>query len=557
MKRPVIVVALLSTLTLVTSNSALASGPPTRVSHGDPFASCLGGGNSDPRTMNFQSAEVEPWIASNPANSNNLIGSWQQDRWSDGGAKGQVASWSFDGGKTWGQTPQPFTTCAQPFYKTPVLQYQRASDPWVSIGPDGTAYAVSLIFDGDSIRNGLGAAVSLDGGKTWIRQKDIDPLVARADTLDPSDDKESVTADPLHPGWAYAVWDHFVDVFVCPSGPSRAAVRSGHDNVHRNTRAATTSATPCGFSAPTYLSRTTNFGRTWSKPKLIVPTAVDEQTIDNQILVNHQTGTLYDFYNYINAAGEDNIEMVFSTNRGATWSPRQHVQRLATNAETNLQCLCGVTYPGDESKPLRTGDTVPSFAIDPNTGQLYVVWQDGRANPVSGAKNDMLFASTSTRGGLPGTWSHPIRVNPGNDRAAFTAAINVNGSGQVGIAYYDLTPPLTSPDILLTDTWLVTTDGPGLAFGPRKLIGGPYNMLAAPFALGFFVGDYMGLAAPIGNQGGDGATAQKVGQADESGFTPLFVMTNCRDNSCRAVGTPDGTPAGPDSTDAFTRAPSG
>ena len=550
MKRRVILCALLSTLALVTSNSVLAAGPaPIRVSNGDPFAACLGGGNIF-GAVNYQSAEVEPWIASNPANTNNLIGTWQQDRWSDGGAKGQVASWTFDGGKTWGQTPQPFTTCAQPFYSTQVLQYQRTSDPWVSFGPDGTAYAVSLPFDGDFIRNGLGAAVSQDGGRTWIRQKDIDPLVARADTLNPTDDKQSVTADPLHAGWAYAVWEQFHDVFVC-STPARAAVRSGHDNVHRNARAATSSGTPCAFTAPTYFSRTTNFGRTWSDPKPIVPTGVFEQTLDNQILVNRQTGTLYDFYNFINAKGEDNIEMSFSKNRGATWSSPQFVQRLFTNAETN-SCLCGVTYPGDQSKPLRTGDTVPSFAIDPSSGQLYAVWQDRRANPDASSTNDMLFASTSTQGGLPGTWSTPIRVNPGNDKAAFTAAINVNSSGQVGVTYYDFTPALTSPDILLTDTWFAITDGPGLAFGQRKLIGGPYNMEAAPVARGFFVGDYMGLASAVAGDQGGGQAGQNGGQGDSAGFTPLFVMTNCADSSCTAQGTPDGSVKGPDSTDSFT-----
>jgi hypothetical protein len=80
-----------------------------------------------------------------------------------------------------------------------VLQYERTSDPWVSIGPDGTAYAVSLPFDADFIRNGLGAAVSHDGGRTWVHQRDIDPLVASADTFNPADDKESVTADPSAP----------------------------------------------------------------------------------------------------------------------------------------------------------------------------------------------------------------------------------------------------------------------------------------------------------------------------------------------------------------------
>lgn len=540
-------------LALLLSNSALAAGAaPTKVSHGDPFANCRLGAN-DFGSVNYRSAEVEPWIADNPANTNNLIGTWQQDRWSDGGAKGQVASWSFDGGKTWGQTPQPFTTCAQPFYETPVLRYERTSDPWVSFGPDGTAYAVSLPFDGDFIRGGLGAAVSRDGGRTWIRQQDIDPLIANPNTFNPSDDKQSVTADPLHPGWAYIVWEQFHDLFVCTAAPSRAAIRTGHDSARRSARAAVTTQKPCGSTAPTYFSRTTNFGRTWSKPRPIVPTGVNEQTIGNQIVVNRQTGTLYDFYDYINAKGENNIEMVFSTNRGATWSDRLHVQRLATNEETNA-CGCGVTDPRPPFNPLRTGDIIPSAAIDPNTGQLYVIWQDGRANPDPNATNDMLYASTSTGGGLTGTWSAPARVNPPNDLAAFTAAISVNSQSQVGVLYYDFTPPLTSPDILLTDTWFASTAGPGLDFGPRKLVGGPFNMTAAPVARGFFTGDYMGLAAKLGvgeNQSGE-QTGGNNSEGEGTGFVPLFVMTNCTDTSCAAVGTPDGTPAGPDSTDAFT-----
>src|SRR5207302_2703037 len=85
----------------------------------------------------------------------------------------QVAGWSFDGGRTWRQSPQPFTECAQPFFRTRVLQYQRTSDPWVSIGPDGTVYTISLPFDGDFIRNGMGVAVSHNGGRTWVGQQDI------------------------------------------------------------------------------------------------------------------------------------------------------------------------------------------------------------------------------------------------------------------------------------------------------------------------------------------------------------------------------------------------
>lgn len=145
----------------------------------------------------------------------------------------------------------------------------------------------------------------------------------------------------------------------------------------------------------------------------------------------------------------------------------------------------------------------------------------------------MLLASTSTNGGL--TWSTPVLVNPPTDKAAFTGTIAVDRKGRVGVTYYDFTPPLTTPDILLTDTWFTSTSGPGLDFGPRRLIGGPYNMEAAPIARGFFVGDYEGLAARIGREasGPSSSIGQDNGEGS-AGFVPLFVMTNCKDNSCRA-----------------------
>jgi hypothetical protein len=565
--------ALASIFMIVASSSALAADTNlVRVSSGDPFAGCVLGGNKF-GGVNYRSAEIEPWIADNPANTANVIGSWQQDRWNDGGAKGQVATWSFDAGRTWGQTPQPFTKCAQPFYGTRVLQYERTSDPWVSIGPDGTAYALSLPFDGDFIRSGMGAAVSHDGGRTWIHQQDLDPLTARSDTLNPTDDKESVTADPQRAGWAYAVWDQIQDIFPpCPTAQARAAVNRGRDSQRRAQAAAVAEPQLCPglpFTGPAFFSRTEDGGKTWEKPRLIVPTGVNEQTIGNEILVDRHSGVLYDFFNFINAAGENIIKMVFSQDQGTTWSGLQVVQRLFTTAEKRTTappplkpCFCGVVYPGDESKPLRTGDIIPSATIDPNTGQLYVVWQDGRPN---GFKNDMLLASTSTGGGRTGTWSKPTLVNPPNDKAAFTGSIAVDRKGRLGVTYYDFTPRLTSPDVLLTDTWFTATSGPGLDFGPRKLIGGPYNMEAAPVARGFFVGDYEGLAARVpaldrenedqAQNARRGTFIQDEGGDGMGGFVPLFVMTNCRDNSCRAMGTADGSPKGPDSTDAFTSVP--
>ena len=106
---------------------------PVQVSGASPFSGSCGleaaGGTV------FIDSEVEPYVAVNPANELNLIAVWQQDRWSNGGARGNVAGASFDGGTTWSIVPFPnVTDCTGG-------EFDRASDPWVSFGPDGRAYA--------------------------------------------------------------------------------------------------------------------------------------------------------------------------------------------------------------------------------------------------------------------------------------------------------------------------------------------------------------------------------------------------------------------------------
>src|SRR6266568_8189052 len=176
------------------STIVLVSGP-------SPYATCS---NDSQSGKNFVNAEVEPWVAENPANSSNIIGVWQQDRDSFGGAHGLVAGFSFNGGATWGETTLPFDACAPGG-----LPFERASDPWVSIGPDGRAYAVSISFNfvanGD---NSVAASTSSNGGKTWTSPALVD-LITGPDANRFFDDKESVTADPVTPGVAYVVWDRF------------------------------------------------------------------------------------------------------------------------------------------------------------------------------------------------------------------------------------------------------------------------------------------------------------------------------------------------------------
>jgi hypothetical protein len=378
--------------------------------------------------VSYLDTEVEPWVAKNPANADNLIGGIQQDRWSDGGAKGLIGAYSFDDGATWNDVALPFSKCATPYYgpapcpingvgsPTPcTMPYDRASDPWVDVGPDGRAYQVSISFNANDNNNAVGASVSTDGGVNWGLttevQHDID-----ADPTFPFNDKESVTADPTVPGTAYIVWDRLVLVSCGPAKPSLDAPSADARHWDAQTRGAETTEQPICFEGPTYFSRTVDGGHTWSTPQPIVTSAPDEQTIANQIVVDPRTGRLYDFYIYFPNVPPftPEIRMVFSDDKGLTWSPQQFVSTDET---------VGIHDPQNPDEFARTGDIIPEPVIDPNTGQLYVVWQDGRYNANG---EDDVVVSTSIASGLTGTWTVPQRVNLESDRAGFTPGAKVN-----------------------------------------------------------------------------------------------------------------------------------
>ena len=172
------VLALVALLAFVGTVAVAAAGQKS-ATQGDPFAACP----ADPDIFGgvmFPSTEPEVWLAANPSDPQNLIGAIQQDRWSDGGAQGLVAPFTLDAGKKWDEVPLPFSVCASSYYHGHVLAdpftgrpYDRASDPWVSIGPDGTTYTVTISFDANDNGGSIGAATSTDGGRSWHNQQNI------------------------------------------------------------------------------------------------------------------------------------------------------------------------------------------------------------------------------------------------------------------------------------------------------------------------------------------------------------------------------------------------
>ncbi len=345
-RRAVSVCALAGGLALVTSSTAVAAITPVLITGPSPYAACSQFDNSlTGRT--YLNAEVEPQAA---VHGSTAIAMWHQDRRSNGGAHGIGVGYSTDGGASWTETTIALTACSANTQQT-LSNMFRASDPWVSIGRDGIAYASALSFNitAPNNANAVVAGRSTDGGATWDH---IQPIPgAFFQTADNSTDKNSTTADPTKNKTAYTVWD----TLTLPTD-------NPDDNPHAQ-----------AYTGPAYFSKTTDGGKTWSQAKIIINTANRTQTIGNIIVVDPRNDTLYGFTDLIVQPNtpfqgtRSNAQLAFvkSTDGGATWTQPQVIAPFNS---------LGVIDP-NTGKPARVGDGLESVAIDPSNGKLYVVYE--------------------------------------------------------------------------------------------------------------------------------------------------------------------------------------
>jgi hypothetical protein len=435
-----------------------ASGP-------SPFTpGCNGAPPTDTGTL-YPNAEVEPYVSVDPRNPEHIVGVWQQDRWSNGGSNGLLSGVSRDGGRSWKRSFAHFSRCAG---GNPANggDYERASDPWVSFAPNGTVYQISLSFNNTDGNQAVLVSRSRNGGAGWSEPT---PL-ARDTSVDVVLDKEAITVDPHNSRFVYAVWDRLVGL---------------------------TSTNPNDFFGPAWFSRTTNGGATWEPARIIFDPGPDSQTIGNQIVVL-PNGDLVNMFTLVRQAASAAVSPLFvaimrSTDKGLTWSEPLVVNPLASIGIKDVKT----------QEPLRTEDFTADIAVDPDSGALYLTWQDAR---FSGGKRDGIVFSKSPDGGL--TWSAPVRVNKATKVQAFTPTIVVTEEGTIGLTYYDLRKDTANPATLLTTYWLSVSRDGGETWH-EKQVSGPFDMRTAPFARGFFVGDYEGL-----------------GRLDNNSVLPFFVQAN-------------------------------
>lgn len=116
------------------------------------------------------------------------------------------------------------------------------------------------------------------------------------------------------------------------------------------------------------------------------------------------------------------------------------------------------------------------------------------ADSIGGGINHVKLTK-STNGGK--TWTTPtdVTTTPSTTHS-FNGTVEVTADGTVAVLYYDFrnnTPAAGLP----TNVWLTHSHDGGATWTEQPVYG-PFDMENAPVARGWFLGDYMGMAA-VGN----------------------------------------------------------
>ena len=303
-------------------------GPTVQVSGVDPFADSNADDPQHQTGTLYPGSAMETFMVVDPTNPDHVAGIWQQDRWSNGGARGLVVGISFDGGQSWQDAPLSGVGLCSGGTTA------RASDPWLAFASNGDLFATSLTVNGQGSPLNVLVSKSTDGGLTWQAPVTIPGSFGA--------DKESIMTDPSDPQTAYVVWtgafsrttdggQTFTPARGLPTGTGSQIV-----------------VLPDGTlvdSDGCEVFRSTNRGQTWGSP-IWVPNCDNRQVIDpntlepiraglglGDIAVDPNSGALYIVIEDASFSGNqhDSIAFTQSMDGGLTWSTPVAVNQTPTN----------------------------------------------------------------------------------------------------------------------------------------------------------------------------------------------------------------------------------
>ena len=457
-----VVVAIVAALLVPGSAAAhgYTFGADVRVSSASGLTACPFGASPDFEAA-YDNTEVEPQVAVDPTNPAEITGASQQDRWPDGGARGLTSWMSINGATSWAKLPDVSWSACQ----GGPTRFGRVTDPWASYDKGGNLYFIGQPIDSAAL--GISAISVTTWDRTNVRWRPPQILIEDRGGRGISNDKVSVTGDPTRAGYAYATWLRFTH----PAQGRNAPIADLHS---------------FAFRGEAMISRTTDAGAHWSTPEPMRNSNTYFQ--GNQIAVGPD-GTLYDVTANLFRGAVANEQAVYmgvmrSTDVGLHWSAPAQIAPIRT----------AQLFVPDDNFPIRAGDYLPDIAIDPNNGDIYVVWSDGLGTPI-----DKVVMVKSTDGGRH--WSGPTVVATGGPNVqSYNHSIEVTEDGTLVLTYYDDRNNVLGDGIATTDVWLRHSHDGGTTWEPEQHLHGPFDMYKAPTSFfapgsprGLFLGDYMGL----------------------------------------------------------------
>lgn len=388
--------------------------------------------------------EIEPSIAVNPADPQNVVTDFQEGRVDAGGDADNGFATSFDGGSTWIYGNLPSITKNAPGCgrgsTLPGCAFDRASDAVVTFGKDPTGkafhgyfvYAQSLVFDDTSqnaLPSGMAINVSKDGGQTWSNG-----VILEQDNLAGLNDKNWVVVDNgtglgHHTGRVYVVWDRVAPVvysYCDPDGSATAINGTGCDK-------------PGNWSS---VHNTTFYTLFPGQGIGTMPVVLNNG--DLGIMFSSQTsspcGPTNPSPENCGTPGSSNIVWQYIPGAGTTVWPAPLADPQGT--------ITIASYLSNGITKQRAG-SLPQVAHDPVTNDVFVVWEDNRFRTDGGAtpgtsdqsnQNDPVYSmSTPTAGVVGVTWSPVKRIDAGaptNDYVdRYNPTIAVGSDGLVRVAY--------------------------------------------------------------------------------------------------------------------------
>ena len=368
-------------------------------------------------------AQNETTVAVNPENPRNIVAGANDYRlYNTREARndsGGFAYTSFDGGRTWANVQLPhldFPTGAA----APLSYMDAAGDPAIAFGPHNTVYYATLVFSRDEVpddqqlASGIAVSVSHDGGRSFG-----DPAILHLDGVTPAgtptpahifNDKEWIAADPVT-GDVYVTWTQF-----------------------------TYDASGAFVESPIVLSKSRDFGRTWSPVRRISPS------------LTGFPGGITPFGSGSNpvVTRDGTLQVAYETSVCATAAcdrPADHdAVVVATSRDggrtfRHTEVALDFDFPVDEdvANNALTGEnfrvnSFPQLTYDRVTDHLWVTWADDRngtyRNGESVKTNGDAFLSGSD--GRHG-WSNPVKIGTGADEV-FPAVAAL--AGRVAVTSY-------------------------------------------------------------------------------------------------------------------------